>query len=1527
MREPSSTLHLIGVTCRLDDDLRPDRWISAVESVLAEEPLSHTRLTVIDGEVHQQLDESASTHGCRLVDLRTEPSEVATADLYIDRERHKPFDLFDLPLWRSFVVRERDGSYVAALLAPHIFADGPSFRLLFKRFDRQYRRLGENRNGLVEPERPPTFLSHAAAELAEFDTPEIQRFWSDMLSGVGSVGSSAGPTSGRSVEELSIGSVELEEIRRFCVARSWPFVMFLRAVYAVLIRRLTAATDDLVVLDVRDTRSPHQRKTVGCCFQTLPILVDAEHSRGSAPIDELVASLAANAERAEPWRNISSLTLGRLLPAGSLKCFFDFYLFETVDVLGRRRRLRSHLGYSDDEMHLVPSMTPDGISLKLDYPSGRFPGERFLERFVDVIGQVVAGRTRLDELDVLLPDEPRVIHSALPALPPRPVSAVSAVAEHVANRPDAIAVSCDGAQLSYGGLGARANRLAHHLRDRGVEPGAIVAIALDRTPELIVAILAVLETGATYLPLDPAGPSGRMRSVLSDSGASMLVTTSEIGDDRLGDLECPVTCLDREATAIGLCSDRPPDVHIDTSDAAYVIYTSGSTGEPKGVVVTHANLSALLVASRQTFDLSERDVWTMFHSVAFDFSVWEIFGALCSGGRLVVVPHSTTRSPQDFHELLLDEKVTVLSQTPSAFSALSGWEARLATRPELSLRYIVLGGEALRLDSLSGWMSRHGDTDPELVNMFGITETTVHVTHRRITRDDVEQAGSRSLIGGPLPGWILTLRNADGHPVPPGVVGEILVGGSGVALGYLNRPDLDAERFVVLDDQPDQRWYRSGDLARVDSHGDLEYLGRVDAQVKIRGFRIEPGEVEAALLADSSVDQAVVVALDHNGDQRLVAYLVAVPGTAPVEVDLHRRLSDRLPDYMLPWRILTLAELPMTANGKLDQRALPAPGGERPDGEQPFVPPATPIEIAVARIWEDVLDVGPIGVDDHFFVLGGNSLTATQMMLRVQDRFGTHLPLCTAFEHTTVAALAEVLHVAGASPEPAPPSAARDDEPPARPSGPSPLTFAQERAWFVQQLDPDNVAYHFVSTLTWHGHLDVGALEKALSELVRRHEVLRTTFPANDGRPHQVVHAPWPVHLVAEDASAAEVDSWARGESARPFDLDQLPLVRWKLLRLDSRRHVLVHIEHHLLHDGWSFALLLREMLALYESFSSGQPSLLPPARWQSADVALREREWIETDAAEDQLAFWTDSLADVPHVLELPTDRPRPAVQRFRGDAVRIRLDDQLSARLEAYSRRRSVTPNTTLRATFEALVGRLSGLERFVIGSGVASRRTPALESVVGMLLNNLALPADLSQAPDLNKSVSRVQETVVAALDHQDIPFDRVVTAIDPERSPGRSPLCQVFFSSYDGPLPSLELSDVRVEPMFGLNNGSAKFDLNVIVTAVPTKATHDAAQAGLSRPSRTLEMIWEYNTDLFTRETVQRWTDWYVGLLDSALLAPDRSMTTLPLMSTAEREQVVVSWNQTDREYPRDSTLPELFAGVALAVAGPAGADRR
>ena len=1030
----------------------------------------------------------------------------------------------------------------------------------------------------------------------------------------------------------------------------------------------------------------------------------------------------------------------------------------------------------------------------------------------------------------------------------------------VERSPEATAIVCADGRLTYGQLNSRANRLAHRLRELGVRPDVLVGLCSERSPEMLVGMLAILKAGGAYVPLDPASPAERLEFILDDCRAPVLVIQEQLAA-KLSSTRSRLLYLDEESATAGETNLRNT---CSSESLAYAIYTSGSTGRPKGVLVTHRNVVRLFAATDPWFGFGPSDVWTLFHSYAFDFSVWELWGALLYGGRLVIVPQQVSRSPEELHRLLVRERVTVLNQTPSMFRHVSRVDEAAAGAPGLSLRLVVFGGEALDVADLASWFARHGDRSPELVNMYGITETTVHVTYRQLRKSDA--AGPRrsgaSPIGLPIPDLEVHLLDSDLQPVPAGTPGELFVGGAGVSRGYLDRPALTAERFVPdpFGTRPGARLYRSGDLAAALPDGELAYLGRIDQQVKIRGFRIELGEIEAALLDHPRVKEAAVLARqDLPGEPRLVAYMALEGKGCAATSDLRHHLGRTLPEHMIPATFVVMAALPLTVNGKIDRRALPAPDGARPQLDVVFKAPSDPVEEEIAGICAELLGLERLGVHDDLFDLGGHSLLLTRLTARLRESRGVEVPLQAVFDGPTVSHLARLVAAAG-------PSARGALAPPLRPvprDGSLPLSFAQERVWFLQQLNPDNRAYHSQSLLVLRGRLRVEALEWSLGEIVRRHEIFRTTFPEVEGEPVQVVHQPWPVNLTPVDLSAlpaAEAAAEGRRliaeELARPFDLAALPLVRWTLLERRPDEHVLIHVEHHLVHDGWSFNVFLGELSSLYRARCLGESSPLPEPTLQFADFAWWQRRWMQGPVAEGHLDYWRRKLAGVNgSSLELPFDRPRPAVQSFVGAALRLRLSAEASRVARSFSRGEGMTLFMTMMAAFVTLLHRYTGSEDVSIGSGMANRRWRESEGLIGMIINTLVLRTDLSGAPTFRDLLTRVRTVALEAHTHQDLPFEKVVAALRPQRDLSLTPLFQVAFSFHDSPRTDREYLDLELEVQEAISNGSAKFDMNVIVvprseqwvggappaTTAPSRSSGSTAPTSLRPPPSSVWRI--------------------------------------------------------------------------------------
>ncbi|HEJ6963450.1 TPA: amino acid adenylation domain-containing protein [Serratia marcescens] len=1053
----------------------------------------------------------------------------------------------------------------------------------------------------------------------------------------------------------------------------------------------------------------------------------------------------------------------------------------------------------------------------------------------------------------------------------------------VKRTPEAIAVTYGDDSLTYAELNTQANRWAHRLVQLGVQPDSLVALCAGRGLPMLVGLLGILKAGGAYVPLDPAYSGERLQYILADS-APVLLLADELGRQALGDCEVPVLALEQPLRGE---SDDLQDVGVRPAHLAYVIYTSGSTGKPKGVMVEHRQVARLFSATNAWFNFSVADRWCLFHSFAFDFSVWEIWGAWLYGGQLFIVPQAIARSAPDFYHFVCRSGITVLNQTPSAFKAFIQAQAHSEARQQL--REIVFGGEMLKPCDLAPWFARPENRQTRLINMYGITETTVHVTYRPLSAQDT--AITTSPIGSRIPDLRMYLLGADGEPVPMGAIGELYVGGEGVARGYLNRPELTAERF--LDDPfnraPGARMYRTGDLARYLPGGDIEYLGRNDQQVKIRGFRIECGEVEAQLSTDPRVRSVAVDAIDDgDGGKRLVAWVVPAQEAerATLATGLRQHLQARLPDYMVPVAYVWLEALPLTGNGKLDKRALPVPQVDAYVREA-YAPPQGEAENLLAAIWRELLGVERVGRYDHFFELGGHSLMAVRLANRVQQA-GWQLPLQALFASPVLHVLAQALEVAPAQ-EPLPIlPVARDGE--------LPLSFAQQRLWFLTQLEGMSETYHIPLALRLHGRLDRQALQHSLDALYARHESLRSRFITREDRPQVQILPANGLPLAFHDLRRhpAQADTLCRQAATQPFDLTQGPLVRAALIRLADEEHLFLLTCHHIVSDGWSTGILLRELGALYGAFRRGDADPLPLPTLQYPDYAAWQRRYLTPERLAAQAQYWRETLSGAPALLTLPTDRPRPTVQSFSGGEVPIAIDAELTQALRQFSRQHGGTLFMTVLAAWSLVLARMAGQQELVIGTPEANRGRLETESLVGFFVSTLALRIDLRDDPDLPTLIARIRHTVLTAQENRDLPFEQVVELVNPPRHLGYTPLFQVMLAWQDGSVRDIPLPGLQAE-LAGLEYSAAKFDL-----------TLDLADTG-EGISGTLN----FATALFDRATAERYGVYLVQALRTMTLNSPRSVSHIDLLPLAEREHLLHGWNRTERDYPLDQTLAALF----------------
>ncbi|WP_097972572.1 non-ribosomal peptide synthetase [Streptomyces sp. gb14] len=1532
-------VYTMRLVFRLDGDLDSTALRRAADTVLDRHP--HLRAAFLQEGLDRPVQVIPRTAEVpwREVDLRdAEPvRQRAEEQRILDEERAHRFDLTRPPLLRLTLLRHGDQDHTLILTAHHILLDGWSVPLLGKELFSAYAQHTKVPAAPALPTVRPyrDFLAWLAAQ----DRPAAESAWREVLAPLSAPTLLAPAAAGGAPAvpeqpvqlDLRLSAPAGEGLAAFAAARQVTMATVHQTAWGVALARLTGRADVAFGTTVsgRPADLDGAESMIGLFINTLPVAV---HAPPRALLADIATTLQAGRTKLLDHEHLGLPRIQQLAGLGEL---FDTLL--VVENFGVDRQgladaqaaggltVRSVRG--EDATHypvtVVVHPGPETrIALRyrpdlLTAERARALGTAYVRTLEALAADPTAPAGRVELLTAQ--DRRRVLEDG-ETLAPESEAPTGSIPDRfaaaVALDPDAIAVTDGDRAFSYRELDALSDRVARLLAARGAGPGTFVALSLEPSAEQIGAILGVLKTGAAYLPLPADAPADRIRVQLVSARPVVGLAVSPAHRDGLpatdGSTDRPgagwLTLDDIPAAAPGGTRYTGPD--ISPHAAAYVIHTSGSTGRPKGVIVEHHNVLRLLDATDDECGFGADDVWTLFHSYAFDFSVWEIFGALLYGGRLVVVPRTTTRAPEEFAALLRRERVTVLNQTPSAFHQLAdvllGEDS--ADGAELPLRTVVFGGEALDPARLTDWFERYGDDGPELVNMYGITETTVHVTHRVLEADEpLGPEAPLSPVGRPLDDLSVRLLDSALHPVAPGATGELYVAGPGLARGYLGRHALTATRFVADPyGPPGTRMYRTGDLARWTADGELDYLGRADEQVQIRGFRVEPGEARAALAALDEVADAVVLARPApGGGTRLLAY--ATPAAGPLAPDrLREALREQLPDYLVPAAVIPVDHWPLTVNGKLDRNALPEPEEAAAPGGRA---PATPQEEIIAHLFAAILEREHVGADDDFFALGGHSLLATRLASRIRAALNVTLSVRDVFEAPTVSALARRVHHAGRAPEPL--------RPRPRP-GTLPLSPAQRRLWFLQQLHGvgSDYAIPFAARLT--GPLDVPALRAAVLDVMTRHESLRTVFPATDGQPRQhivdVSELPEPLTVTEATGAADGLRLYVEEMARTPLDVERDVPLRAGLLRLGPDQHVVVLVVHHIAADQWSARPLLTDLATAYAARTGGAAPAWPPLPVQYADFTLWQRAslgWDDDAPRPDgvvaaQLDHWRDALRDLPAELPLPTDRPRPPVPSHRGGFARFTVPPAVHTAMRTLARTESTSLFMVAHAALAALLARTGSGQDIVIGTPVAGRHDTALDDLVGFFVNNLVLRTDLSGDPSFRDLLHRVRETDLAAYAHADVPFEHLVDALAPHRSLSRHPLFQVMLAYENRQageigLPGLTTTTV---PAFGR---SAKFDLTF------TLAERDGADG--------IEGVLEYAEDLFEPATAQALADRLVRLLTEAVAAPTAPLHRLEILSPAERTALL--GRPEDSAVPHGdatATLPGLFATVAAAHPG-------
>jgi amino acid adenylation domain-containing protein len=1472
--QPGTATYNIPVAAHLEGYLHTEALAQSFNEIVRRHAVLRTTLRVIDGEPAQFIAPRLNIQ-LPILDLSKHDSKIREAEArrLVDEDARRPFDLEKGPLLRMKLLKLGEREHVLALTMHHIIADGWSLRVLLRELAHLYAAFSRRELSTLA-ELPFQYADYSTWQRKRLTGARIDRllaYWRATLIDTQSaldlpsdmprlpVRSYAGARhSFKIYQELT------ESLKELSRSEGCTLFMALLAGFQSLLFRYTGQTDIVVGTPVANRITEEAESLIGCFMNMLPLRTrlsgdlrfrDLLHSvrkvtLGAYEHQEL--QFEKLVEELQPERDLGRAPLFQVLLA------LQDIPGNPLELQGLRTSLwEVETKTAKFDLFLNLNERDGLIEGALEYSADLFDPisiQEMTRGFIRLLESVQENADqRIGDLTLFDADEGRrliVEWNATAREYPRECCFQELFEAQARLSPDRVAVECEGSSLTYSELNRRSNRLAARLRHLGVGPESTVGVLVDRSIEMVLALLGVLKAGGAYVPLDLVYPQQRLSLMLEDSGAKALVTRAGflVGLQEYG--EVVFLDEDREEPAEGDFDDSA--CNVTGENAAYVIYTSGSTGRPKGVIVKHLSLVNLLLSMAESLGITADDTLLSVTTVSFDIAALELFLPLLVGARVAI---GAVNDPNKLKELLDTSRASVLQATPSTYYLLLEDGDGVLTRRHL--KKLLCGGEALD-EALARRLASGG---AELWNLYGPTETTIWSSLQR-----VETVGVSVPIGRPIANTQCFVLDSRLQAVPRGATGGLYIGGDGLARGYHGFPDLTAERFVPnpFSVEPGARIYETGDLVRHLPGGELSYIGRGDQQIKLRGYRIELAEIEAALCSHESVKQAAVLLRGAgDGDRHLVAYVTAERGVKPSAGELREILTPRLPHYMIPSRFVVLEEMPLTDNGKINRRALPD-CAYYDVSESGYTAPRTAVEQELSDIWRELLSFERVGASDNFFEMGGHSLLAIRMLSRVRERFAVELSLRAVFESPTIETLAARIEA----------DLLRDDRkepaPIRRTSRQTlvPLSFVQQRLWFMHQLEPGSSAYNIPATVRLNGKLNTVALARSLSEVVRRHEILRTTFAETAGGLRQVIAPAATLNMsvidlarLGESDRESEASQLAETAARLPFDMEKGPLVRAHLIRLAEDEHILSLVLHHIISDGWSLGLLVRELTQLYEAFSQGKPSPLADLSFQYADYAVWQRDWLQGDVIEQQLAYWRRQLNGAPP-LNLSTDRPATAATSDNGATHTFALTADVVSALESLSLESGATLFMTLLATFATLLSYRSKQEDIVTGSPVAGRTRAEFENLIGCFLNTLVLRADLGGDPTFRELVERVRKVTLDACAHQDLPFEKLVEDIDRAKDPGHASLIRAWFAFQNIPEQKTELPGLVISAL-DVDRGTAQFDLELLIWK----------QMGGYSGS------FKYKTDLFDSTTVIRMVERFGQLTRIVVARPDAKLSSL------------------------------------------------
>lgn len=1436
---------------------------------------------------HESLRTTFSTDGATLCINRSQSLDVTEVDLsdldasacesklqeILQQDVATPFDLEHGPLFRAVIVKLESELFQVVMCAHHIICDGLSWAVLLPDLAALY---ADQNAPLNSADRYSDYAKYLLEEQQENRIAEAEAYWLKQYAETIPVLDM--PTDrprpkiktycGNRLDYL-LDKASVTALKKVGAKNGCTFVVTLLSAFNSLLYRLTRQPEIVVGIMAAGNSVTGFNNLVGHCVNLLPVRCQISHDKSFV---ELLKSVRSHMFDATEYQQFSFGSLIKKLPIARDPSRIPLVpITFNIDQAERQFQIGGFAAevytnprsYENFELFLNAAEYADNhVVLECTYNRDLFDEttiQRHMEEFEQLIQSIsLAPEQAISTLALLPDDETMQLSSWNATKVPFPDDQLihQLIEQQVASQADKIALVCGGEQITYANLDKRANQLAHHLRQEGVAADVLVGLALERSISMLVGQLAVLKAGGAYIPLDPNYPADRLSYMLEDAKAPLLLTQQSLS--QRFDKTIKQVLVDTDSEAIAQQPTTTPELISTPDHLAYVIYTSGSTGRPKGVTVQHSCVVNFLSSMAKTPGITPQDVMLAVTTLSFDIAVLELLLPLSVGAQTVIATREEASDGQLLLNLMRQHHATIMQATPATWRMLL--DADWPGSPQLK---ILCGGEALPLELskiLCGKVA-------ELWNMYGPTETTIWSSCAQMDATD-----ERVTIGRPIDNTEIIICDQAMQQQPIGVPGELLIGGAGVVRGYLNRPELTDERFVIY--QGD-RLYRTGDLARYLPDGRIECLGRLDDQVKVRGFRIELGEIESVLAEHSSVGQAVVAVKEPTpGDVRLVAYLILNPGEQIDNTDLRQQCQNRLPDYMIPQHFMAIEKLPLTPNGKIDRRALPDPSGKMEHGEQ-YVAPANETERRVAGIWQEVLKLERIGVHDNFFNLGGHSLLATRILSRLRGEFEMDIPLSTIFEYPTIQQMAERL-----SGENEPAHRGPPEIKPRGGQGSAPVSFSQQRLWFLYQLYPDLSIFNLTGAFRFHGTFSSKAFELSVNEIMRRHEILRGRFSEERGEPILSIIDAEKVDIenvdlqqLAPEVREKQLIQYIEKVADCPFNLENEPLLRLSLVTMDDQDHAMVIVAHPIVWDGWSFDTFLDELGKLYDAFASSKPSPLSQLPIQYADYPVWQRQWMLDGEMERQLAYWGPQLKGTLSGLALPTDRPRPTTPSYDGARDHIALPKELIDEITAFAHSEGATLYMVLLAVFNVLLYRYCNQDDIVFATQVQGRVRPETENLIGPFVNTLLLRTDLSGQPSFRQLLSRVRDVCLGTFSHQSLPFELLLDELTVSHDNRNAPPYQVMFTFQDTTNRSTKMADLDI----------TQIDHNI-------QYVYTDMIFWLKETGRGLVGGLDYSTELFDAETIHLFLKHYKQLLKAVLERPNDAISSVLFSTPAEQQRL-------------------------------------